>query len=99
MVHFTRSAEIAPGKLGEALAFAHKVAQHMHDVHGSTLLLLVPVGGNPSRIAWHSTYEDLAHYELLTNKLHADSAYQNLVAEAGPLFNAGSVHDEIWRTI
>jgi len=60
MITFVRSALIAPGKTGDAIAFANQVAKHIKDKHGTALEMLMPIGGNPNRIAWHARYESLA---------------------------------------
>ncbi len=83
----------------EALAFAHQVAKHIKEKHGTTLELLMPVGGNPNRIAWLSRYESLAQWESLAAKLLADGDYMALLARNGAHFLPGSAHDEIWRAI
>jgi hypothetical protein len=59
----------------------------------------MPIGGNPNRIAWRSSYEGLAHWEALSAKVLADPDYQAAVTGNAATFIPGSVHDEIWRTI
>jgi hypothetical protein len=59
----------------------------------------VPIGGIPNRIGWASRYDNLAALEATLNKLMADPKYMELVAKGAENFIAGSVHDEIWRTI
>jgi len=99
MIAFTRSASIAPGKTADALRFGHDVAKFVKDKHGITLELLMPIGGNPSRIAWHCRFEGLTQWESLIGKLMADKKYLDLVAKSSDAFLPGSVHDDIWRTI
>jgi hypothetical protein len=72
-----RSASIAPGKIGEAIAFAREVAKHIKERHGVTLELLMPVGGNPSRISWHASYAGLAEWEALASKILSDGVHGN----------------------
>ncbi len=99
MIAITRTASIAPGKTSSAIAFGHQVAKYIKDKHGVTLEVLMPIGGNPARIAWHTRYESLAQWEALTAKLVADKAYMELTAKHSDTFLAGSVRDSFWRTI
>jgi hypothetical protein len=99
MIAFTRSASIAPGKTADAIRFGQEVAKFIKEKHGITLELLMPIGGNPGRIAWHCRFEGLAQWESLIGKLMADKKYLNLVAQSSDAFLPGSVHDDIWRTI
>jgi L-ascorbate metabolism protein UlaG (beta-lactamase superfamily) len=99
MIAFIRSASIAPGKTGEAIAFANQIAKLIKEKYGTTLELLVPIGGNPNRIAWHARYESLAQWETLAAKLIADTDYMGVIAKNSATFLPGSVHDEIWRVL
>lgn len=99
MITMIRSAAIAPGKTGDAITFAHTIAKHIHDKYGLKLTVVMPIGGNPNRIAWTATYESLAEWETLTAKLMADADYAKAVAANAPTFIAGSVHDDFWRSI
>jgi len=99
MISITRTASIAPGKMGHAVTFAHKVSQHIKEKHGTALEVSLPIGGNPSRIAWHMRFDNLAQWETLTGKLMGDKDYMDLVAKNSDNFLPGSVHDGIWRTI
>jgi len=98
MITITRTASIAPGKTGDAMVFGHQVAKYIKDKHGTTLEVLMPIGGNPARIAWFTRYESLGQWETLTTKLMADNDYMGLVSKHSHLFLAGSVKDHIWRT-
>jgi len=99
MIRFVRTATIAPGKLGSALAFAREVAEHIKKHHGTTLEILAPVGGNPSRIAWKTDYPNLGALEDMQSKLMSDAAYLQLVEKGGANFVPGSLNDSIWKTI
>ena len=94
-----RSASIAPGKVGDAIAFAHTMAKHIHDKYGVKLTVSMPVGGNPNRIAWFATYPSLAEWEALSGKLMTDSDHATAVASNSSTFLPGSVHDDLWRSI
>ena len=99
MIAITRTASIAPGKTRDAVAFGHQVAKYIKEKHGTTLEVLMPIGGNPARIAWHTRYESLAQWETLTTKLLADKAYMEIASKHTETFLPGSVCDHIWRTI
>ena len=99
MITFIRSASIAPGKTSDALAFANQIGRHIKENYGVTVELLMPVGGNPNRIAWRAQYESLAQWEAMAAKLLADTEYLGTIAKNSATFLPGSVHDEIWRTI
>ena len=99
MVMIMRTAAIASGKTGEAIAFANQMAKFFKEKYGVTLELLMPFGGNPNRLAWRSSYESLAQWEALAAKVLTDPEYMGAVASNAATFMPGSVHDEIWRTI
>ena len=99
MVTILRTAVIAPGKTGDAIAFAHHIVKYLKEKHGVNVELLMPVGGNPGRIAWRTDYESLGQWETMVVKLMADADYMGSIAKHSDLFLAGSVHDDIWRKI
>lgn len=99
MIRFVRSASIAPGKFAEAIAFAKQVSDYIAKKHGVRLEVMLPVGGNPQRIAWRAEYESLGAMEAAQSKTLADAKYLELVAKGANNFIAGSVNDSIWKTI
>lgn len=99
MIVFTRTASIAPGMMMPAQAFGREIAGFIKDKNGTDVELLLPWGGNPNRIGWSARYASLAAMETAVAALLADRGYQELVASGGGNFVAGSLHDEIWRTI
>ncbi|MGC9992958.1 MAG: hypothetical protein ABSD52_11265 [Candidatus Cybelea sp.] len=94
-----RSATIAPGKIGDAIAFANGISKYIKDTYGTDVVVLMPVGGNPSRIAWYANYDSLAQWEDLADKWLRDPSYMEMVAKNSATFLPGSVNDEIWRTL
>jgi hypothetical protein len=98
MITFVRTATIAPGKLVEAMGFAHQVGQHVEKITGLKVVVATPVGGNPFRIAWVTAQANLAAVEANNDKLLGDVEYMRLVESSGPLFLPGSAHDEMWRS-
>ena len=99
MIAFYRNAAIAPGKVGSAVAFAQQVAAHIHDKHGVTLSIAMPMAGNPNRIGWAARYENLAAFEAKMAAITSDPHYKDMAAKGAENFIAGSIHDELWRTL
>lgn len=99
MIAFYRTAAIASGKVGGAVAFAHEIAAYIKDRHGVDVAVAMPVGGNPNRIGWSARYENLADYEKRMSAMTADPKYMELAAKGGENFIAGTLRDEIWRSV
>ncbi len=99
MIHFVRTAGIAPGKTATALGFAREVSAHMKASYGVEIEVLRPIGGNPQRVAWTARYKDLAAMESVNLRLLDDKAYWTLVNQASDNFIAGSIHDAIWQSV
>lgn len=99
MIRFVRTASIAPGKLGEALAFAKEISEYIGKQFGVKLEVMMPVGGNPQRVAWRAEYANLAAMEEMQTKMLADPKYMEFVSKGGANFIAGSLNDAIWRTV
>ena len=98
MITLTRSATVMPGMLAPAMAFANEISKQVTATTGTDLKIAVPVGGNPSRIAWIANYENLAQYESAGLKLLADEKYLELTKKAAGILVPNTLHDEIWRT-
>ena len=99
MIRFVRTASIEPGKFADAIAWARQISEFMKRQHGLQLEVMLPVGGNPHRIAWRAEYESLAALDALQARVLADREYQELLAKGASNFIAGSLNDAIWRTI
>jgi hypothetical protein len=99
MIMFVRTSKIAPGKVVEALAFAHQIAKLVEKITGLKVGVSMPVGGNPFRIAWVAAEPDLASVEANNNKLLSNHEYMKLVEGSASLFLPGSAHDEMWRSV
>jgi hypothetical protein len=99
MIAFYRNATIASGKVGSAIAFAKQIAAYVKDKHGIELSIAMPVAGNPNRIGWAARYDNLGAFETKMNALVTDPGYMEMVAKGSENFIAGTVHDEIWRTL
>jgi hypothetical protein len=99
MIAFYRNAAIAPGKVGSAIAFAMQIVAYVKDKHGVELSIAMPLAGNPNRVGWAARYENLAAFEAKMTVINGDPHYRELVAKGSENFIAGSVHDEIWRSL
>jgi hypothetical protein len=99
MFFFSRTASIAPGKASDAIAFGHLIAKYIKETYGTTLEVLVPIGGDPNRIAWHACYDSVAEWDAVTTKLLTDKLYVELVSKQNNTFLPGSVHDALWRSL
>jgi hypothetical protein len=99
MVTVTRTTAIAPGKLGDATAYANQIAEFVKEKYSQTVEVLMPFAGNPYRIAWGLNFESVAQREAFTAKLLANPDCLAMSASGHANFLPGSVHDEIWRTI
>jgi hypothetical protein len=99
VIAFNRVASIAPGKTPSAIAFAHEIAAYMKEAYKVELEVLLPIGGNPQRIAWSARYKDLAAMDAVSTKVLADKHYWTVVTKGNDNFLAGSMHDTLWRVV
>jgi hypothetical protein len=99
MITFVRSVGVAAGKTGEAIAYAHHIAKLVTEKTGVAVEVNLPVGGNPSRIAWVAHYDGLAQWEAMSAQLLADKDYMAALTNTGAIFVSGSMQDEFWRRI
>jgi hypothetical protein len=81
------------------MAFAHKVVDLVKNKTGGTVSISMPIGGNPNRIVWASSYASLAEFEERRAKLMGDPDCLSLLASAATFFSPDSVRDEIWRSV
>jgi len=99
MIVTSRTASVAPGKNHAAMLFAHQVTKYVTEKYGVETTLMVPIGGDAMRISWRGQFPSLADLEAYGEKLRHDREYSQMVDKAGDCFIAGSVHDEMWRTV
>jgi hypothetical protein len=99
MIAFYRNVAIASGKLGSAIAFAQQIVAYVKDKHGVELSLAMPVAGNPNRIGWAARYENLGAFEAKMTAITGDPHYREMAAKGSENFIAGTIHDELWRTL
>lgn len=99
MIKFYRVATIANGKIPGALAFAREVTAYLKDRHGIEVTIAMPVGGNPHRIGWSSSYENLGAMEAKQSAYMSDPKFMEMLGNSADLFINGSVHDEVWKIL
>ena len=99
MVTLYRSVSIAPGKTVSALTYAREMAAWVSQKTGVDVHVAMPIGGNPNRVGFSAQYENLGALEAAQLKIAADPTYMELAAKGADNFMAGTMHDEIWRTI
>jgi hypothetical protein len=99
MIHFTRTSSVAPGKMADALAFAGEMNEYLASAHGQKMQLMMPVGGNPHRLCWYTSYENLAAMEHFQAKTMGDAKYLSILGKGAGVFIAGTAHDDIWRSV
>lgn len=99
MITFVRTAVVAPGKLADAMTLNQQLTKLARDKFDLDVHVSTPIGGNPSRMAWTTSYPSLADFDAMSIKLNAHADYQKLIAAAVAVFVPGSVHDELWRSV
>ena len=99
MIAFYRTASIAPGKLTSSLAFAKEIAAYITATTGATLSVAMPIGGNPNRVGWSTSFESLADFDAMMTSLMSDPTYVQMVVSGADNFIPGTVRDEIWRVV
>ena len=99
MISFVRTGAIAPGKAAAAFAFAQKIVAYWRSNYDREIEILRPVAGNPNRVSFVGRYKDLAEFDAVATKSLADPKYLELLLTGADLFIAGSINDEIWRSI
>jgi len=99
MITFVRTRSIAPGKRAEATVYAQKASKLIKDKFGVHMNVSMPIGGNPDRLAFVSSYASLAEFESHATKLLADAEYLQLLAGSAQTFLPAATHDELWMSI
>ena len=99
MIVFQRTGLIAGGKQGDAIAFAHRIADVFKDVTGVGIDVMIPIGGNPFQVTWRGHCDSLAAMDDAQSKTMANQKYLETVAAGVGLFIEGTFEDEIWRTV
>jgi hypothetical protein len=96
MIVFSKVACIAPGKAASALGHAHEVVAYIKSTYGVDVEILLPIGGNPARVAWSVRYKDLAAYEAVNMKMRDDKHYGEMLSKNSDNFLPGST-GPLWK--
>src|SRR6516225_8708916 len=99
MIAFRRTISVMPGMFSAAMTYANEIKAQVKATSGLDMKIAVPVSGNPSRIAWLSTHENLAEFDTLTKKLLTDQKYQELLKKGAGIVVPDTQFDEIWFTL
>ncbi len=99
MITFVRTLSIAPGKHAQVMSFTRQVQKLFAEKYGIELRAAAPIGGDPNRIAYSSSFATLLEYEQALLKISADPQYQKLVAAYLPHIDHGATHDQLWRDL
>jgi hypothetical protein len=99
MIRFVRTSSVAPGKLGSAISFAKQITEYIAKQFDVKMQVMLPVGGNPHRIAWRSEFVSLGAMDEFQSRLLADPKYMEMLSKGSDNFIAGSINDDIWRTL
>jgi NIPSNAP len=94
-----RTAQSAPGKLGELMSFAKEIAAYLKSKHGIDVKVMMQAGGPAGRICWLVQYKSLSDYENSTNRILADPDYHKIAQNVAGLVIAGQTNDSLWREI
>jgi hypothetical protein len=94
-----RTAQSAPGKLGELMSFAKEIAAYLKSKHGIDVKVMMQAGGPVGRICWLAQHKSFADYENSMNKIMADPDYQKIVQKVAGLVIAGQTHDSLWHEV
>ena len=98
MIAFRRTISVMPGMFSAAMTYANELKTQVKATAGVDLKIAIPVGGNPARIAWLSTHENLGQLDTVNQKLLADPKYQELLKKGAGIVVPESVFDDIWWT-
>jgi hypothetical protein len=99
VITFIRTATAAPGKIGDLLAFGHKVGEIIGQVTGERPTVAMSFGGQANQVAWISASPNLGAMEQMFGKLMANAEYRDFLKTAEHLIVPGSVHDHIWTHV
>jgi hypothetical protein len=99
LIHFMRTTSIAPGKVADALAFAGEMTEYLSSAYGQKMQLMVPVGGNPFRLCFSTSYNALEDLEKFQGRTMGDAKYLSILGKGAGIFIPGSAHDDIWKSV
>lgn len=100
MIYFHRQAVVSPGRLREALRFAAEATAYLNSVLPEVNATAgVGIGGQTGTMYWRAEYADLAALERAQTQLFADDAFQALLVKGAELFLAGSMKDDVIKSL
>jgi hypothetical protein len=97
MITFIRTAQILPGKIGDAVPWGKEIAAMVKRITGIDVVVCHAVGGAVGELAWIAQYDNLGQVEQAMGKIMADREYIAAVSKAEHLLTPGSARDHFWR--
>lgn len=87
---FTRSLQLAPGKMLDSMAWSVKITEKVNAISDTPVAMWTPVmSPDIGRLTWTAVVDDLATLTSMEEKLMADPGYLELVEE-GARYNSGA---------
>ena len=96
MITLIREVCAMPGRTAAARAWAQEITAYLKDAHHLDLEVVLPLGGNPQRVAWCGRYKDFAAYESAMRKMLGDKRFSELNEKTAQLWVPGSMQDHVW---
>jgi hypothetical protein len=97
MITFIRSVNCQPGRYGEGLTWAKKLAAIVTRATGREVNVATSVGNNPTTICWIAQFKNLGELEEDTDKYSKDPDFLSVVSRSARLVIPGTTRDQIWR--
>ena len=102
MIRMMRRADVANGKLPEAMSWAKEISATMQKRHGGPAAnVFIQMFSGGGSIFWVADHESLASFEVQNKKTLADPDYWAAIKKAvdAGLFVQGSVQDTVLQQI
>ena len=99
MVRWIRTAQIAPGKMMQAIAWSKEIAEFVKKYKEiSSIDVFMDSFGDYGTVRWIADYDDLASLEKVGKQIADDQEYYQKVANFNELF-VGSANDLVMRSL
>ena len=100
-VRWTRSAQIANGKMMEALAWAKEAAGYVEKKTGAKVDVWMDAFGTVGTVRWSADFADLGAVEKAQMAIMTDQSYHQLVEKAmkNGLYIDGQAVDIVCRSV
>jgi len=99
MITLRRTASFPAKNFPAALAWSREVCAYAKSKFGVDTTISLPYGGNPNRLCYVMTFDNLASMEQAIQKMMSDPTYMEMFAKSSDVLTVGSAVDEIWSSI